>query len=360
MRIPCLLILVFITSIVFCQEQRLALVIGNALYENGSTLLNPENDANAMADALQQLGFDVLKHENLDQDNMRRAIDEFGAKLREYDVGLFFYAGHGIQAKGMNYLIPVDAEIWTENDVEYNCVAAGRVLAKMEDAESRIKIVILDACRDNPFERSWTRSVKGTGLAFMNAPYGSIIAYATAPGSTASDGLGAHGLYTSALLENLMVPGLQIEDVFKRVRVFVREQSNGRQVPWESTSLEGDFYFYLQVTENEESAEEPVFLLVQSMPSFQGEGMNGFRTWVSRNLKYPEAAAENGISGTVWVQFAVNSKGDVVDAVVVGSVDPALDEEAVRVVMSSPKWTPGKHMGKPVKVHYTFRINFEL
>ncbi len=232
MRITVLLTILFFSIISYSQEKRLALVIGNGRYEYGGTLLNPENDATSMANTLKTLGFEVMVYKNLDQKNIRKAIDDFGLKLINYDVGLFFYAGHGVQAKGYNYLIPVDATIYTENDVEYNCVEVGRVLAKMEDAGNRTNIVILDACRDNPFRRSWTRSAKGRGLASMNAPVGSIIAYATAPGNTASDGPGENGLYTSAFLKFMTEPNMDIEDVFKRVRVMVREQSRGEQIPW--------------------------------------------------------------------------------------------------------------------------------
>jgi hypothetical protein len=229
--------------IVNINEKRLALVIGNANYEFGGTLANPENDAKAMAKALRNLGFEVLEQTNADQKSIKKAIDEFGKKLKAYDVGLFFYAGHGIQLKGSNYLVPIDANINSENDVEYDCVNAERVLANMEDAGSKINIVILDACRNNPFERSWTRSTQGKGLAFMNAPSGSLIAYATSPGTTASDGSGQNGLYTSALLKHLATPNITILEMFQHVRSTVMEESHDTQVPWESTSLKGNFYF---------------------------------------------------------------------------------------------------------------------
>lgn len=131
----------------------------------------------------------------------------------------------------------------SEIDVEYNCVEAGRVLGRMEESGSKTNIVILDACQDNPFERSWTRKAQGQGLAFMNAPSGSLIAYATSPGSTASDGPGQNGLYTTSLLKYMGNPGMTILEVFQKVRSEVREKSNNRQTPWESTSLEGNFYF---------------------------------------------------------------------------------------------------------------------
>ncbi len=224
------------------QGSRMALVIGNSEYQNAGFLLNPVNDAVDISVALRNTGFEVIEYKNLDLVGMKRAIDQFGLKLMGKDIGLFYYAGHGIQAQGINYLVPVDATINTENDVEYNCVDVGRMLAKMEDAGSQTNIVILDACRDNPFERSWSRSTKGTGLAFMNAPTGSLIAYATSPGTTASDGGGDNGLYTSAILNHIYDEDISILQMFQRVRRDVREVSQGSQVPWESTSLEGDFY----------------------------------------------------------------------------------------------------------------------
>lgn len=224
-------------------EKRLALVIGNSKYTNSMELSNPVNDARAMKLALEKVGFDVDEYENLDQGELKMAIDYFGNRLKQYSVGLFFYAGHGIQSKGSNYLIPVDAKLQSEQQVEYDCVQADRVLGQMEAAGSKINIVILDACRNNPFERSWSRAVNGTGLAFMNAPSGSLIAYATSPGRTASDGSGSNGLYTSALLENIKSPGINILQMFQNVRRIVSSKSEKQQIPWESTSLTNDFFF---------------------------------------------------------------------------------------------------------------------
>lgn len=227
---------------VAAEQKRLALVIGNGIYTYGGTLANPENDANDIGTKLQDLGFDVMLFNNLDLVSFKKSIDDFGLRLADYDVGLFYYAGHGIQVRGENYLIPVDANLRTENDVEYDCVNAGRLLSKMEDAGSTTNIVILDACRDNPFERSWRRATHGMGLAFMTAPAGSLISYATSPGATASDGSGRNGLFTTALLDYIDEPGITILEMFQKVRTFVREESEGEQVPWESTSLEGNFY----------------------------------------------------------------------------------------------------------------------
>jgi len=187
-----------------------------------------------------------MKFLNCNEITMKKAIEEFGIKLKDYNIALFFYAGHGVQVSGNNYLVPVDAKLENENEVEYECVRADRVLSKMENAGSTTNIVILDACRDNPFERSWRRGLKGSGLAFMNAPSGSLIAYATSPGNTAFDGSGRNGLYTSALLNFINTPNIKIEEVFKKVRKTIIEESKGKQTPWESTSLIGDLYLKKQ------------------------------------------------------------------------------------------------------------------
>jgi uncharacterized protein (TIGR02145 family) len=245
------LVLLFTSSFLFGQsalkenqqpQKRLALVIGNGNYL-GSTLANPENDAKAMANVLKRLGFEVEEYEDLSQSKMKKAIDEFGAKLKGKDVGLFYYAGHGIQSNGINYLIPVDAELSFEKQVEYDCVQLDRILAFMEESETKTNIIILDACRNNPFEKNWSRSIGEKGLAFMNAPKGSFIAYATSPGSTASDGGGRNGLYTSAILESIIAPDLTINQIFQKVRTIVIQKSNQQQTPWDASSLTGDFYF---------------------------------------------------------------------------------------------------------------------
>lgn len=222
------------------SERRVALIIGNSAYEIGA-LKNPVNDAKDMAQVLRELGFDVIYRENLNQNDMKRAIRAFGEKLRGDGVALFYYAGHGVQVRGVNYLVPVNARVETEEEVEYECVDAGFVLTQMERAENRINIVILDACRNNPFARSFRSASRG--LAQMDAPSGTLIAYATAPGSIASDGNARNGLYTQELLKNIRTPGLGVEEAFKRVRISVRNLTQGKQTPWESSSLIGDFYF---------------------------------------------------------------------------------------------------------------------
>ncbi|MCF8155525.1 MAG: caspase family protein [Rhodoferax sp.] len=222
------------------HSQRLALIIGNSAYKD-APLTNPVNDARAIAQALRDSGFTVITRENIDHRGMLAALREFGDRLRAGGTGLFYYAGHGMQIKGRNYLIPVGANIDREDEVAYSAVDAQAVLDKMEAAGNVANIMILDACRNNPFTRSM-RSGQA-GLAQMDAPVGTLLAYATSPGAVASDGSGANGLYTQHLLNAIAQPGNKVEDVFKQVRANVRRDSQGKQVPWESTSLEGDFYF---------------------------------------------------------------------------------------------------------------------
>lgn len=218
---------------------RYALVIGNSAYKD-KPLKNPANDARDMAKALQRLGFDVQLKVDAGMRDMEESIREFGTRLKRGGVGIFYYAGHGIQVQGANYLVPIGARLGSESDAKFECVDAGRVLGKMEDAGNELNIVILDACRNNPFARSF-RSVD-QGLARMDAPTGSMVAYATAPNSVASDGKGQNGLYTKHLLANIGTPGIPIEEVFKRVRIGVMNDTGKKQVPWESSSVAGYYY----------------------------------------------------------------------------------------------------------------------
>lgn len=223
-------------------QKRLALVVGNSNYAEGQ-LKNPVNDAMDLSEKLKSLGFDVIPAYNQTNRGMIEKIREFGEKARNYDVALFFYAGHGIQHNGVNYLIPVDSNIKSETDIEFECTDINRVLAQMDDAKCEMKIVILDACRNNPFERSWHRSASTRGLSFMKAPKGTFITYATAPGDVALDGSGRNSPYTEALLQTLDVPNLSIFEVFQQVLDLVSKKTNDMQNPWQSSSFKGDFYF---------------------------------------------------------------------------------------------------------------------
>ncbi|HET6719609.1 MAG TPA: caspase domain-containing protein, partial [Rhodocyclaceae bacterium] len=217
----------------------MALVIGNAAYPGAGALNNPANDALDIAGKLKKLGFDVIVRTDMRQKEMLRSLTAFGDKVQSGSEALFFYAGHGMQVRGRNYLIPIDAEIRNEASVSSEAVDVDQLLDKL--APARLSVVILDACRNNPFERRFRGG--GQGLAQINAPTGTLIAYATAPGQVASDGEGRNGLYTSELLAAMDVPGIRIEDVFKRVRANVFRKSGEAQTPWESSSLTGDFYF---------------------------------------------------------------------------------------------------------------------
>lgn len=241
------------------QNKKVALVVGNSDYLI-NPLRNPVNDARAIKKALEKTGFEVLYYENItNKDNFTRAVRAFGQKLQNGEVGLFYFAGHGLQVKGINFLVPVKAEVLSEPEVEFECLDVGFVLAQMEAANNRMNIVILDACRNNPFARSFRSAERG--LATMMAPTGTLIAYATAPGSVAADGEGENGLYTEHILKQITKPGLKIEEVFKNVRAEVVQISNNRQVPWEASSLIGDFYFALpeNLESRLQSSNQPVF-----------------------------------------------------------------------------------------------------
>ena len=228
-------------------QKRLALIIGNSAYQNITALPNPVNDAKLMSSTLRELGFEVMCFTDLDRKTMTDKIYDFGDKLKEQNaVGLFYYAGHGLQVNGVNYLVPVTASVKREQEVDDECVSIEKVLGQLEYAGNDLNIIILDACRNNPFA-SVSRSASGDGgLAQMNAPKGTFVAYATSPGKTASDGTGNNGLYTEQLAKAVKIPGAKIEDVFKTVRNEVYKASKemgAEQIPWENSSIFGDFYF---------------------------------------------------------------------------------------------------------------------
>lgn len=223
-------------------QLKAALVIGNSSYAGATPLANPVNDAQDMGSVLQGLGFDTTVATNASKPEMEKAIAAFGQKLKKGGMGLFFFAGHGLQVAGENYLVPTDAVVSTEADVAFACVKASKILNVMEDAKNDLNIIILDACRNNPFSRGFSRAAE-RGLAKMDAPMGALLAYSTAPGKVASDGSGRNGLYTKYLLANIAVQGLSVEEMFKRVRQGVASESSKKQVPWEASSLIGDFTF---------------------------------------------------------------------------------------------------------------------
>lgn len=222
------------------SNERHALVMGNSAYRIGS-LKNPVHDARDMAELLEICGFEVSLYLNIGHQEMEVAIREFGKKISRGGIGLFYYAGHGMQVKGVNYLIPVDSSIQAEDEIKFKAVDANFILGKMESAGNKLNILILDACRDNPFKRSFRSGSRG--LARMDAPRGSLIVYSTAPGKTAADGKGRNGVFTKHLLRTIRESKLEIAHLLRQVRKEVSAETNGAQVPWESSSLMGEFYF---------------------------------------------------------------------------------------------------------------------
>ena len=219
---------------------RVALLIGNNQYAS-TPLRNAANDARDLGEALKELGFQVIVRENASRKDMIEAIREFGQAVDGANTALFFYAGHAMQFKDRNYLIPIDAAMGSEEDVTFFSVEIGQIFDRMDRARTRFNFIILDACRDNPFAASF--KVSSAGLAQMSAPSGTLIAYATAPGSVAADGYGRNGIYTKHILQNIKLPDLPVEIMFKRVREGVERETRKLQTPWDSSSLKGDFVF---------------------------------------------------------------------------------------------------------------------
>ena len=190
---------------------------------------------------LRRLGFEVTLHRDADKLTMEQAIDRFTHGVPRASAGLFFFAGHGVQIDGVNYLIPIGARLRAPSDVKYHAVAADWVLARMEESGMDVKLLLLDACRNNPLGRSWTRALS-RGLAVMETPQGALLAYATSPGKTASDGPGRNSPFTVQLLRELAIPGREIEVALKAVRAGVQQSTKGEQIPWVASSMTGDFY----------------------------------------------------------------------------------------------------------------------
>jgi uncharacterized caspase-like protein len=215
-------------------------VIGNAAYRV-DPLRNAVHDATDMAATLRQLGFQVVELHDAAHQQMEEGVEQFTRQLGRGGVGLFYYSGHGVQVNGLNYLVPVDARISRESDIKYQSVQVDWVLDRMRDAGNELNVIILDACRNNPYARSLRTGQPG--LAIMQAASGSLIGYATSPGTTAEDGPGRNGTYTKHLLRFMQIPTLSAEQMFKEVRVAVAQETGKKQIPWVSTSLLGDFYF---------------------------------------------------------------------------------------------------------------------
>ena len=360
------------------EEKRIALVIGNSAYQT-APLKNPVNDAEDITRALRASGFDVIEKKDLDQNGMKRAIREFGMKIRGGGVALFYYAGHGLQVKGVNYLVPVDAQVQSEEEVEYEMVDAGFVLAQMESANTHVNVVILDACRNNPFARSFRSTANG--LAQMDAPSGTLIAYATAPGSIASDGAtGRNGLYTRELLKLIATPNLTIEQLFKRVRISVRSLTNNKQTPWEASSLTGDFSFgqsTAALTNERPPAAQPSPATTEdpflTPPHSRVSGVDSERVFTLKEVDqkpmitskppahYTESARQNQIQGGVKLQAILDRSGSIREIRVLSGSElgHGLAEKAIAAAREV-KFTPALKDGQPVSVRVTLQYYFSL
>ncbi|MGR9051770.1 MAG: caspase family protein [Gammaproteobacteria bacterium] len=229
-------------AVIAANEKRTALLIGNSDYQYITSLDNPKNDAADLAKKLEALGFSSTLLIDATQEQMENAVRTFGRQLTiDGGIGLFYYAGHGIQMGGQNYLIPANAHVVSQKDVKYKGVHLGMIMEEMGEARNGLNIIILDACRDNPLPASGRGLTRG--LAQVNGPRGSFIAFATAPGETAQDGDGRNGTYTKHLLEQIGAKGLSLEKVFKNVAKGVVDETNNIQVPWVNSSFIGEFYF---------------------------------------------------------------------------------------------------------------------
>ncbi|MBN8993111.1 MAG: caspase family protein [Rhizobiales bacterium] len=253
MRFPTLalsLICMVLTAGAASAEKRVAFVVGNGTYKNVAPLPNPSIDAKAMASALRNVGFEVVEGANLTRDKMTEKLLDFGKKAQGADVAVFFYAGHGIAIGGVNYLLPIDADIKSEMDVKLGAAINIDLTLDQTMSDAKVKLVLLDACRDNPFAAKIksnapsTRSVSvQTGLAEMKSGEGTLIAFATGPGQTALDGKeGSNSPFTRALLANLTQPGVELQQAMTKVRAQVQEETNKGQLPWGNTNLTGAVY----------------------------------------------------------------------------------------------------------------------
>jgi carboxyl-terminal processing protease len=279
------------TSFSAQAEPRVALVIGNSNYgpEIGR-LTNPANDAALIASALKQTGFSVITVIDADQRKMKRAIADFGEKLADAGpkaTGLFYYAGHGIQSQGKNYLIPLGAAIEREADVNIESVTADDVMQQMDFAANNVNIIILDACRNNPVARSFRSAGRGLALMQPESVRGTFIAYSTSPGQTAADGSGKNSPYSAALASAIVKPGVGIEEAFRDVRAKVMAATNDKQIPWDSSSLTAPFFFKAsQFNTASQAAPAPA---AQPVPTAATSGDAEEKLW-----KYVESSKQAG------------------------------------------------------------------
>ncbi len=291
-KIHFILLFLFISQLIsqtlMAGQQRIALVIGNGDYKT-NPLSNPVNDAHLMADNLKKLGFEVILKTDASQQIMDDAIEQLGRKLEQGGVGLFFYAGHAMQSKGRNYLIPVGSRLQREKDLKYKAVDSGMVLDEMSNAHNGLNIVIFDACRDNPLSRKFRTASRGLSR-LDNTLTGLLLAYSTAPGTVASDGDGKNSPYTKALVKAMNQPGLPLEMVFKETLKQVKKTTRGKQIPWFNSSVEGDFYF-IESQNNLQTAVQVASAELDTADSHEHEFWNDVKSDPSKEMY--EAYLEN-------------------------------------------------------------------
>ncbi len=282
-------------------EPRIALVVGNGAYQSVQKLENPRHDAELIATTLKGLGFEVTLMPDATLTEMRQAVAQFGQGLRAAGpdaTGLFYYAGHGVQSFGTNYLLPVDATLTDAADLDLVAIEAQSILRQMSSARNKTNIVILDACRNNPFET--VKNFDDNGLAEMKAPTGTFLAYATAPGAVALDGADGNSPFTQALAEHLVEPGSPIEQMFKQVRVDVLKATGGLQTPWDTSSLTSDFEFAVGTPETEEDAlwksveasRDPVQLIMFMRAYPDGKHFEAARALLAKVMEFAGTPAE--------------------------------------------------------------------
>lgn len=271
-----------------------ALVIGNSNYP-GSELKNATNDSEDITSKLSGFGFSVIHISNATKRDVDEAVNSFRDNLNSNDVGLFYFAGHGMQIDGENYLNAVDTDFRREIDAKYSSYPLNKIIETMERSENKTNIIILDACRNNPYERAWNRGPAQKGLAPLFAPKGTIIAYATSPGEVASDGRGRNGSYTEALLKHITSPDIPIEEMFKRVRNTLAVSTKNKQTSWEHTSLSGDFFFNISLvaTIGKYSRESIVDQLFHIKP---GDGLHSVISKLKSHDWYTQTPAARGIT----------------------------------------------------------------
>ncbi len=308
-------------------DRRVALVIGNSNYAKVVDLKNPVNDADLMERTLKDVGFEVMRFNDLDQRGMKQAMLQFGRKLKEgADASMFYYAGHGVEIGGVNYLVPVDADLQSSEEADIQNVSVNSFLALSENTQVPMNIVILDACRNNPFRS--LRSVSSGGLAPVKAPRGTYVAYATAPGAVAVDGGGANSPFTLALTEAMRQPGLTLEAVLKMTRAKVEAETNGAQLPFDSSAITGDFYFVPAVAQVPQRVPDApkLFQLDTAQEAYQaaGEDADLLRVVVDR------------FGDTVWGALA-REKLKKLPVAKPEAVTPVVQPAAPEVTVPSPK-----------------------